>query len=86
MEIEENHPFFRYCSDLWYFAVLLVTGDIIAFETMEIIDEKYVSIRMLEGPHKYYAFGRQCHNSPTSREEMVINKDHIVGLCELCDT
>jgi len=31
----ENHPYFRFAHDIWYFGMLLISGEIIGFESID---------------------------------------------------
>lgn len=78
--------FNRYIDDHWYFAALLTSGTVLGFTSLDIVDEEYVELFLFNGLSKYYAFGKTCMESPTTRTTCLVRIDHIVAICEVADT
>lgn len=98
VEFEENAELLpawftqRMMSDVWSFGLLMITGDVIAIESISSITKDASSNLWLNAILLDSRFGQEVVNghklflSPTSRTKVSINSSHVVAAFELADT
>lgn len=82
----------RMMSDSWSFGLLMITGDVIAIESIRKITQDangniWLDAQLLEHePFVDNVNGHRILISPTSRTGITINAAHVVAAFELADT
>ncbi|MDJ0689219.1 MAG: hypothetical protein QNJ41_11980 [Xenococcaceae cyanobacterium MO_188.B32] len=82
----------RMLTDSWNFGLLLITGDILAIENIDSIEQDASGNLWLDATlqeelgYKDNIFGHTILLAPTSRVSVSINSSHVVAAFELADT
>lgn len=87
----ENEPeigeLFRF-TDVWYFAVLLSNGLVLAVDTIERETENFYVMSLIEDDVEKFGpiFGKYMVGSSCSRRSCYVAKKHVIAIQEFMDS